>query len=142
MISRIASKMNFKEIAIFVDEDGNQKDMLKLDLFKDNFNYNQRVYVKDMKKYSNLKIKINFKTYVIFVYDLRYTEPIPFHHSKLTKAKNDLPYIAKDIYYLLQSKVLSQVNRQSGLQINFKMILLALGGVIVAIYFLLGGSLV
>lgn len=142
MINRLISKLNYKEIAIFVDEDGNQKDMINLDLFKNNFTYNERVYFKDIKKYSNFQVKIGFKSYTIFVYDLRYSEPIPFNHTKLTKAKNDTPYIAKDIYYLLQSKVLSQVNRQDGLKINFKLVLFALGGIVVAFYFLSGGSLV
>jgi len=144
IINKFKTNLFNKEFALFIDEKGTQKDIKKLDIFKNSFDYEKKTYLKDKTKYSNFNINIGMKKYNFFIYDLRFSEPINFNHELLNKSKNGVPFVAKDIYHLLQSKVLTQVNRQDGLfsSLDFKTILI-IGGVIIAIiYMVMGGQIV
>ena len=143
MLQKILNKIRYKEFAVFYDEKGIQKEIKKLNPAKDHFKFNGGMYLKGRDRYNHFSLLKKFKLYIYYFYDSKHAEPLPITSENLFKNISGEPYIAEHLQIIYESKVLSDVNRKSNplMDLDFKKVVIILGIVAAAIYFLSGGSL-
>ena len=147
-INKLKDKVVNRHYAVFVDENGKQREILPVNNKNNKFKENEQLYLKDKNKYSNLTITDTvyyfFKrenTY--FFYQYNYSEPINFTKDKLTKANDNQPYIAEDINTILETNVLKSLNTPKSdffANLSTKQIMIGVGIVIAFIYIMMTGG--
>lgn len=115
IINKIKDKYLNKHYAVFVDDTGRQREIIKVDNTDDKFQYNKKLYVKNEDRYSNLHIKDSFLFFFTrhnnyFFYMRDYSEPINFTKEKIHKAKNGKPFIAEHLNSIFETKALKSLN--------------------------------
>jgi len=142
MIEKIKQKIQKKYYAIILNSKGEQLDIKKLDILKNNFRYQTGHYFYDKAKYNHLELKFKKLSGTYFLYMKGVSEPIPFYNKDFHLSKEKKPYIADDIYSLLQAEQLRKINSvNTGLFSNIepKKLLIGVGIIIAVIYALSNG---
>ena len=147
-INKLKDKVVNRHYAVFVDENGKQREILPVNNKDNKFKENKQLYIKDKNKYSNLtltdKVYYFFKrenTY--FFYQYNCSEPINLTKEKLTKANDNQPYIAEDINTILETNVLKSLNTAKSDffgNLSMKQVMIGVGIVIAFIYIMMNGG--
>ena len=118
IINKFKDKIKNKHFAVFVDENGKQREIININNDENKFKIKNKVYIKNSNKYSNFTLKkkvfyffLQYRTYFFYQYD--YSEPINFTKQKLHINNTGQPYIAEDINSILETKVLKDLNKIS-----------------------------
>lgn len=144
MFERFLNSRKKKHYAVFFDENGDQLDTKRIPFDKNNFKYDKKRYFCDSKRYTHLTIRKGTMKYIYWFYDIRYSEPMNFSKDHIAVTPDGQPYIAEQIQTLLDSKILSEVNRKtSGIMDIFddpKKIIIAIIIIGIGVYMFLNGS--
>lgn len=131
MIEKLINKKR-KEYAIFLNENGEQQDIIKLNRSKNSFNYKNGKYIKNKDIFNY--ITIGFNTY--YLYNFKSSIPLIITNDINNK------YVAEQIYSIVETNILKDINRLENSLFNgldSKKIILIGCIVIGFLYYILGG---